>query len=220
MSLNLDPIILHADSHPPNDPTQKILGTTQPPLNLSDTTIHSTSYRTNVKLLPKRMKSPHWECYWGIVIKSIPNIILSMRTTSLPTITTFASLFSPFAPTVIRSKIAQTINALIYWIGTIHVQLQDLYTLSTDSNPSSYSYLTLVHTIHTLDAQRNHLSVDVNELYQPCLALKSHKFNARDEPQMITALDERFELIFLNDSKLQDRDQNDPAIPTRQNNSR
>ena len=155
MSLNLDPTILHADSHPPNDPTQKILGTTQPPLNLSDTTIHSTSYRTNVKLLPKRMKSPHWECYWGIVIKSIPNIILSMRTTSLPTITTFASLFSPFAPTVIRSKIAQTINALIYWIGTFYVQLYDLCTLSTHNTLSNHGYLTLICTIHTLEVQHN-----------------------------------------------------------------
>ena len=83
----------------------------------------------------------------------------------------------PLENTVLEPKIVQTINALIFWLGIVHVQFNDLYTLSTDNTSANHCSCTFVYIIRTLDYQLNHLAINLHDVFKSCLVLQPEKHN-------------------------------------------
>ena len=103
---------------------------------------------------------------------------------------------TPLEQNVTSPKLVHTINQLIYWIGTVHVQLNDLMTLSTDNTPNNLRCRALVHIIRTIDSQLNHLSVITNEIHEPCLAYIPEKHDANGDKSLNPTLSNEFQNMF------------------------
>ena len=95
-----------------------------------------------------------------------------------------------------ESKIVQTINVLIYWLDTIRMQVNDLCTVSTDNTPSNHYSRTLVNIIRTFEYQIHYLTVNLTDVFEPCLTLQQAKHNERGEPKLNEHLEKRFDLIY------------------------
>ena len=87
-------------------------------------------------------------------------------------------------------------NTLIFWLDTDYIQVNDLYTLCTDTIPTTHYKRTLVYIIRTLDSQLNHLSVNVHKILESCLTLHPEQHNKRGEPKLNEHLEIRFKLIY------------------------